>query len=32
MGLIFGVGEVAGGLALRGGSAFKEDADDGYQT
>lgn len=32
MGLIFGVGEVTGGLALRGGSAFKEDADDGYQT
>ncbi|MBM4162971.1 MAG: hypothetical protein FJ222_00765 [Lentisphaerae bacterium] len=30
MGLVFGVGEVAGGLALRGGNDEKEAADDGF--
>ncbi len=30
MGMVFGVGEVAGGLALRAGNAGKEDADDGH--
>jgi hypothetical protein len=32
MGFVFGVGEVAGGLALRGGKDEMEDTDDGYQT